>query len=227
MLWGETGPFGFACLSWCLLMRVRRVRWGIAGFCFLRSFLFLMRLPKSKAQIGAGRYEGLFCAGRLIGCDLKALAFPCIHGGLLALPLCGAVLTFFACRKESGFPPRILKRVPLLGGGSGASGICALAHFALVTRQSFFPPRAARSPEGAAPKPMASVPPGGGRRLRLGETPKQLLVCAAVPVNDKAGGVSALSRARKVDGSFDGAALHKKRLRFDQACQKKKRPTVR
>jgi hypothetical protein len=31
---------------------------------------------------------------------LAALAFPCIVIGLLALPLCGAALTFFAAAKK-------------------------------------------------------------------------------------------------------------------------------
>jgi hypothetical protein len=44
--------------------------------------------------------------------------------GLLALPLCGAALTFFAAAakkvsKESGLKPPILKRLPWLGGCSG------------------------------------------------------------------------------------------------------------
>jgi hypothetical protein len=38
---------------------------------------------------------------RLGGGFLGVLAFPCFHGGLLALPLCGAAPTFFACCKES------------------------------------------------------------------------------------------------------------------------------
>jgi hypothetical protein len=44
--------------------------------------------------------------------------------GLLASPLCGAALTFFAAAKkvskESGLKPLILKRVSWLGGDSGA-----------------------------------------------------------------------------------------------------------
>jgi hypothetical protein len=76
------------------------------------------------------------------------LAFPCGHGGLLALPLCGAALTFFAAAKkvskESGLTPLALKWVPWLGGGSGTSGIGAPAHSAFVTRQSFFRRRCAR-----------------------------------------------------------------------------------
>ncbi|QLD48278.1 hypothetical protein C9419_04090 [Paraburkholderia fungorum] len=44
------------------------------------------------------------------------MAFPCFVSGLLALPLCGAALTFFAAAKkvskESGFTPQAHKRVP-------------------------------------------------------------------------------------------------------------------
>jgi len=61
------------------------------------------------------------------------------------LPLCGAALTFFAAAKkvskESGLTPLAYKWSPLLGVGSGASYIRALAHSALVTRQSCFPTR--------------------------------------------------------------------------------------
>ncbi|MBC8747220.1 hypothetical protein F6X42_11565 [Paraburkholderia sp. WC7.3b] len=79
---------------------------------------------------------------------LGALAFPCFVIGLLALPLCGAAPTFFAAAKKVGkedsFTPPALKRVPWLGRGSGASGIRAPAHSAVVTRQSFFRRRCAR-----------------------------------------------------------------------------------
>ena len=36
----------------------------------------------------------------LFGCLPAALAFPCILIGLLASPLCGAALTFFAAAKK-------------------------------------------------------------------------------------------------------------------------------
>src|SRR5690242_7893048 len=52
--------------------------------------------------------------------------------------------------KRKRLTPLIFKWVPWLGGDRGASGIRALAHSAFVTRQSYFPPRAARSPEGSA-----------------------------------------------------------------------------
>ena len=84
------------------------------------------------------------------------LAFPCVRVGVQALPLCGAAPTFFAAAKkvgkESRFTPLILKRVPRLGGGSGTSGVCLPAPSAPVTRQSYRPPRAARSPERSAAK---------------------------------------------------------------------------
>ena len=64
-------------------------------------------------------------------------------------PCAGAAPTFL-CRpqrkvgKRKRLTPLILKWVPWLGGGSGASGIGALAHSALVTQQSFFRRRCAR-----------------------------------------------------------------------------------
>ena len=100
----------------------------------------------------------------------EALAFPCIRGGLLALPLCGAAPTFFAAAKkvgkESRFTPLAQKRGPWLGGGSGPSGICPIAHSAQVTRPSYFPPHAARSPEGSASTSVFLF--AVGRRLCLG-----------------------------------------------------------
>ena len=61
------------------------------------------------------------------------------------LPLCGAALTFFAAAKkvskESGLTPLAYKWSPLLGDGGGTPYIRALAHSALVTRQSCFPTR--------------------------------------------------------------------------------------
>jgi hypothetical protein len=46
---------------------------------------------------------------------LTVLAFPCFLGGLLALPLCGAALTFFAAAKKDKQRKRLdppAKRVP-------------------------------------------------------------------------------------------------------------------
>jgi hypothetical protein len=47
-------------------------------------------------------------SGLVFGGSLTALAFPCFLSGLLASPLCGAALTFFAAAKkvskESGLP---------------------------------------------------------------------------------------------------------------------------
>jgi hypothetical protein len=49
---------------------------------------------------------------------LMALAFPCIVIGLLASPLCGAALTFFAAAKkvskESGLQPPACRCPPLV-----------------------------------------------------------------------------------------------------------------
>jgi hypothetical protein len=69
-----------------------------------------------------GRKEGLlraisgFWPARRFGCWAGFLAFSCFVIGLLALPLCGAALTFFAAAKkvskESGLKPPAHKRVP-------------------------------------------------------------------------------------------------------------------
>src|SRR6266581_960395 len=69
--------------------------------------------------------------------------------GLLAFPLCGGAPTFLCLPqrkvgKRKRLTPLALKRVPWLGGDSGASGICVLAHSALVTRPSCFRRRCAR-----------------------------------------------------------------------------------
>jgi hypothetical protein len=45
---------------------------------------------------GVGLVFLLVWSGFVFGCLLTVLAFPCILSGLLALPLCGAALTFFA-----------------------------------------------------------------------------------------------------------------------------------
>ena len=58
---------------------------------------------------GVGLVFLLVWSGFAFGCLLTVLAFPCILSGLLALPLCGAALTFFAAAKkvskESGLQP--------------------------------------------------------------------------------------------------------------------------
>jgi hypothetical protein len=46
------------------------------------------------------RHEGVFFACAALVLVLAALAFPCLLFGLLALPLCGAALTFFAAAKK-------------------------------------------------------------------------------------------------------------------------------
>ncbi|MEW6346757.1 MAG: hypothetical protein AB1704_39525 [Pseudomonadota bacterium] len=57
-------------------------------------------------------YTGVFgfaCGALILVVVLAVLAFPCFVFGLLALPLCGAALTFFAAAKkvskESGLQP--------------------------------------------------------------------------------------------------------------------------
>ncbi|SMG45325.1 hypothetical protein SAMN06265784_104359 [Paraburkholderia susongensis] len=104
---------------------------------------------------------------RLVFFVPAALAFPCFLVGLLVLPLCGAAPTFFAAAKkvgkESSFTPLILKWVPWLGGGSGASGICVPAHSAVVTRQSFFRRRCARRPPVQKPSVFFGASPRRSR----------------------------------------------------------------
>ncbi|MFM0212778.1 hypothetical protein PQQ96_35895, partial [Paraburkholderia sediminicola] len=60
-----------------------------------------------------------FACAALSVCVPAALAFPCFLIGLLALPLCGAALTFFAAAKKDKqrkrLTPLILKWVPWLG----------------------------------------------------------------------------------------------------------------
>jgi hypothetical protein len=73
---------------------------------------------------------------------LGALAFPCFVSGLLALPLCGAALTFFAAAKKDKQRKRLeapAKWAPWSARGSGATGIRVLAHSALVTKESSAP----------------------------------------------------------------------------------------
>jgi hypothetical protein len=62
----------------------------------LRGFSFFIRLLKSKAQIGLGRYEGFFCAGRFWGVGLSLNSLWSIG----VAPVRGG--TYFLCRgKES------------------------------------------------------------------------------------------------------------------------------
>src|SRR5580698_7982808 len=71
-----------------------------------------------------------------------ALAFPCFVSGLLALPLCGAALTFFAAAKKDKQRKRLeapAKWAPWSAAGSGATGIRVLSHSALVTKDSSAP----------------------------------------------------------------------------------------
>jgi hypothetical protein len=60
-------------------------------------------------------FAWLFACAALFGCALTALAFPCFLIGLLASPLCGAALTFFAAAKKDKQRKRLAppaKRVP-------------------------------------------------------------------------------------------------------------------
>jgi hypothetical protein len=95
-------------------------RWPFSCFLFLFCFGCLR-----------GAWWFLFLLLLVVG---SSLAFPCFARGLLVLPLCGAALTFFAAAKKDKqrkrLKPLILKWVPQLGGGSGASGIRVLAHSA-------------------------------------------------------------------------------------------------
>jgi hypothetical protein len=147
-------------------------------------------------------------------CVLAALAFPCFVSGLLALPLCGAALTFFAAAKkvskESGLQPLAFKRVSWLGGGSGASGVCVFAHSAFVTRQSFFRRRFARR-SGRSPVVCLSCL-GASRGRGIAPRQKRLYLVVAHPTAPikpavwgqalpastkcKAGSMTALSRER-------------------------------
>ena len=54
---------------------------------------------KGRRRWGGGVLRFFACAA-LVGRVPRALAFPCIVSGLLALPLCGAALTFLCRRKE-------------------------------------------------------------------------------------------------------------------------------
>ena len=74
---------------------------------------------------------------------LRALAFPCIVSGLLAFPLCGGG-TYFSLppQRKVGKRKRLeapAKWAPWFARGSGATGIRALAHSALVTKDSSAP----------------------------------------------------------------------------------------
>ena len=91
------------------------------------------------------------CGGGLCLICLRGACCLCAYGvglslifsGLLASPLCGAHLLLFAAakrsRQEKAAQTAMLKRVPWLSRGSGASGIRALAHSALVTKGSSAP----------------------------------------------------------------------------------------
>src|SRR6202000_1441354 len=92
---------------------------------------------------------GLLSPGRGLGLlwgiersFLPSAVVPCFVSGLLALPLCGAALTFFAAAKKDKQRKRLeapAKWAPWSAAGSGATGIRALAHSALVTKESSAP----------------------------------------------------------------------------------------
>ena len=76
-------------------------------------------------------------------------AFPCFVSGLLALPLCGAALTFFAAAKKDKQRKRLetpAKWVPQLAQGSGASGIWVRAR-AYACDKGVILPAALRAPK--------------------------------------------------------------------------------
>ncbi len=81
--------------------------------------------------IWLGGSDSFFCLARCFGCGPTVLAFSCILSGLLALPLCGAALTFFAAAKkvskESGLTPLARRCPPLFGRPEWSETRAALA----------------------------------------------------------------------------------------------------
>jgi hypothetical protein len=71
---------------------------------------------------GAASFD-LFCLCGAFGCLPTVLASPCFVIGLLASPLCGAALTFFAAAKkvskESGLQPLAFRCPSLSTTGNG------------------------------------------------------------------------------------------------------------
>jgi hypothetical protein len=84
-----------------------------------------------------------FGVATAVGCFSAALAFPCFLVGLLASPLCGAALTFFAAAKkvskESGLTPPARRCPPRKPSRSGPKTRPALAFPPFVTKHSFIP----------------------------------------------------------------------------------------
>jgi len=124
----------FACSEWL-------VAYCVYGFLFVAPQGGETRCFYLSDQKGVCRWA--FFVLIVVCSGVGLLAFPCFVSGLLALPLCGAALTFFAAAKKDKqrkrLTPLILKRVPWLGGGSGASGIRAPAHSAPLTKDSSAP----------------------------------------------------------------------------------------
>ena len=104
-------------------------RYGCSPVAVVFSWFFC--LPQQVVSVCLRRCLSLFC--------YWFISVPPVRGGTyFSLPPQRKV------GKRKRLKPLVLKRVSWLGGGSGASGICALAHSALVTRQSYFRRRCAR-----------------------------------------------------------------------------------
>jgi hypothetical protein len=80
---------------------------------------------------------------------IAVLAFPCFVSGLLASPLCGAALTFFAAAKkvskESGLTPPARSETPRTLTRSGPNTRPALAHSPFRDKALIHPVRALRA----------------------------------------------------------------------------------
>jgi hypothetical protein len=178
---------------------------------------------RGSVRVGFGFFlwmVGGSCCCRVLGfccvCGGSLLAFPCFRSGLLALPLCGAALTFFAAAKkvskESGLTPPALKRVPWLGGGSGTSGICVPAHSALVTKPSSAPtPHFVRRGWVCEENHGLRLRVYGSRRLRLGETPELGVLCVGEARNARQ--ETSLARGAAGAGKWRG---EKRNWRFSE-----------
>jgi hypothetical protein len=85
------------------------------------SFFGFRRIISAGALLRSAACFALQAA--FFGCALTGLASPCFLTGLLASPLCGAALTFFAAAKkvskESGLQPPACRCPSLSGTGNG------------------------------------------------------------------------------------------------------------
>jgi hypothetical protein len=126
------------------------VLWGVEGCTPACAVLALARFSKFWVAFAIGlevclrQGLSLVCSALLVCALLGFLAFSCFLSGLLAFPLCGGAPTFLCLPqskvgKRKRLKPPAHKRVPWLGGDSGASGIRALAHSAPVTKRSSAP----------------------------------------------------------------------------------------